>query len=148
MAYDKHLYELADNEIKHRRLSAENALNTRISEVEDKLPEIAEIRRQLAGTSVELTKIIIRRDKNFQNCFEKIRNQNLQGHEMIRSLLKKGGYPENYLEPSYTCPICRDTGIDKDSRCRCFDKLLNDLAVQKLNEEANMPDCDFEHFKL
>lgn len=148
MAYDKRLYELAENEIKHRRLDAENALNARIAEAEKKLPEIAEIRRQLAGTSVELTKLIIRRDKNFKSSFEKIRNQNLQGQEMIRSLLKKGGYPEDYLEPEYFCPICNDTGIENGSRCVCFDKLLNSLAAQKLNEEANMPDCDFEHFDL
>lgn len=148
MAYDKRLYELADNEIKHRRLNAENALNARIAEVENKLPEIAEIRSQLSGTSVELTKLIIRRDKNFHSSFEKIKNQNLQGQEMIRSLLKKGGYPENYLEPAYSCPICHDTGIENGIRCSCFDKLLNNLAVQKLNEEANMPDCDFEHFNL
>ena len=148
MAYDKRLYELAENEIKHRRLSAENALNLRIEEAERKLPEIAEIRRQIAGTSVELTKLIIRRDKNFQNSFEKIRNQNLQGQEMIRSLLKKGGYPENYLEPEYFCPICHDTGLKDGIRCVCFDKLLNSLAAQKLNKEANMPDCDFEHFDL
>ena len=148
MAYDKRLYELADNEIKHRRLSAENALTSRIAEIEDKLPEIAEIRRQLSSTSVELTKLIIRRDKNFKSSFERIKNQNLQGQEMIRSLLKKNGYPENYLEPAYFCPICHDTGIENDRRCSCFDKLLNNFAVQKLNEEANMPHCNFEHFDL
>ncbi|MCH5192727.1 MAG: ATP-binding protein [Oscillospiraceae bacterium] len=148
MAYDKRLYELADNEIKHRRLSAENALTARISEIEEKLPEIAEIRRQLASTSVELTKLIIRREKDFQSSFEKIKSQNLQGQEMIRSILKKNGYPESYLEPSYTCPICHDTGISGSGRCKCFEKLLNDLAVEKLNKEANMPNCDFEHFDL
>lgn len=148
MAYDKRLYELAENEIKNRRNKAENALRARITEVEEKLPEIAEIRRQLAGTSVELTKLIIRRDGDFRNSFEKIKNQNLQGQEMIRSLLKKGGYPEDHLEPAYFCPICRDTGIENGRRCSCFNKLLNSLAVQKLNEEANMPNCDFEHFDL
>ena len=148
MAYDKRLYEQADNEITARRMNAENALTQRIAETEKKIPEIAEIRRQLSNTSIELTKLILKKEGDFQQNFEKIKEQNLQGQEMIKNLLLANGYPANHLEPKYHCHICRDTGYNDGSRCECFEKLLNKLAVDRLNAEANMPDCDFEHFSL
>lgn len=148
MAYEKRFYEQAENEIKARRMKSENDLNRRVSEVEEKIPEIAEIRRQLSGTSVELSKLILKKDGDFRRNFEKIKEQNLQGQEMIKNLLKSGGYREDYLEPEYQCKLCRDKGYTETGRCECFEKVLNRLAVEKLNREANMPDCDFGHFSL
>ena len=148
MPYDKRFYEQAENEIKQRRFHAENSLNARIKEAESLIPEIAEIRTQLSRTSIELSKLIIRREKNFRSNFEKIKEQNLQGQQMIRSLLAGKGFPEDYLEPSYSCELCHDTGNYGGGRCECFKKLLNKFAVDSLNSDANMPKCDFEHFSL
>lgn len=148
MSYEKRFYEQAENEIKQRRLNAESALNARIEEAERRIPEIAEIRSRLSQTSIELSKLIIRKEKNFRTNFDKIKEQNLQGQQMIKTLLKGNGLPENYLEPAYHCDICRDTGYSDGERCTCFKKLLNKLAIDALNSEANMPECDFEHFSL
>lgn len=148
MAYDKRLYEKAENEIKSRRLRAESTQNVRIEEAERRIPEIAEIRRQLSDTSVELSKLIIKKSGDFRKNFDKIRDRNLQGQAMIKSLLTKNGLPENYLETEYSCKLCRDTGYSGGERCSCFTETLNRLAVESLNAEANMPECDFEHFSL
>ena len=148
MPYDKRFYEQAESEIKRRRLNAESALNARIREAEQLIPEISEIRTQLSQTSIELSKLIIRRERNFRENFDKIREQNLQGQQMIKKLLQSKGLPEDYLEPAYYCRSCSDTGIYDGKRCECFTRLLNRLAVDALNSEANMPECDFEHFSL
>ena len=37
-----------------------------------------------------------------------------------RALLKQYGYPEDYLDPIYDCPACRDTGYISDGKCRCL----------------------------
>lgn len=148
MAFDKHIYEKAEAEIKRRRLAADNAAAARASEAERKIPEIAEINSQISGTSVELSKLILEKKGDFKKNLEMIKSRNLQGQEMIASLLRKNGYPEDYLEPVYTCPLCRDKGYTNGERCSCFEKLLTRFAVEKLNSEANMPDCDFEHFSL
>ncbi len=148
MSYDKNLYEQADHIIHQRRLRAENELSARAAEAERLIPEIAEIRSQLARTSIELSKLIIRKDKNLKKNFDKIKEQNLQGQQMIKKLLKSGGFPEDFLEQSYYCKICSDKGYINGERCQCFNKLLNQLAVDALNSGANMPECDFEHFSL
>lgn len=148
MAFDKLTFERAENEIKQRRLASENRLNIRTSEIEEKIPEIIEINRNLSQTSIELSKLFLQKKDSFKENFEKIKSNNLQGQEMIKTLLKKHGYPENYLEPSYVCPECHDKGYINSERCACFKKLLTRYAVEKLNKEANMPDCDFDHFSL
>lgn len=148
MAFDKYIYEKAESELKRRRIRAEADAETRASEIEQKIPEIKEITGRLFQTSIELSKLILRNKGDFKENFEKIKNQNIQGQEMIRSLLTRNGYPADYLEPKYTCGKCRDKGFFDGQRCSCFEKLLTRFAVEKLNSEANMPDCDFEHFSL
>lgn len=148
MSYDKRLYEQAEQELDRRRLAVESRLDFNIAEAERKIPEIAEIRQQLSSTSIELSKLIIKKDGDFRRNFEKLKEQNLQGQAMIKQLLTKNGFPENYLEAQYSCQICRDKGYVGGDRCVCYKELLNRLAVEKLNSEANMPKCDFEHFSL
>ncbi|MDE5577938.1 MAG: ATP-binding protein [Oscillospiraceae bacterium] len=148
MAFDKSIYEKAENEIKNRRMRAESDAEARASEVYRKIPEIKEINVRLSQTSVELSKLILRNKGDFKENFEKLKAQNLQGQEMVRTLLKNGGYPADFLEPKYVCEKCRDKGYYDGQRCSCFEKLLTRFAVEKLNSEANMPDCDFEHFSL
>ncbi|MDE7303841.1 MAG: ATP-binding protein [Oscillospiraceae bacterium] len=148
MAFDKSIYEKAENEIKNRRMRAESDAEARASEVYQRIPEIKEINVRLSQTSVELSKLILRNKGDFKENFEKLKSQNLQGQEMVRTLLKNGGYPADFLEPKYICEKCRDKGFYDGQRCSCFEKLLTRFAVEKLNSEANMPDCDFEHFSL
>ncbi len=148
MAFDKYIYEKVENEISRRKISAETQLDKRTREIENKIPEIAELTNALSQTSIELSKLIIQKKGNFAESFEKLKTQNLQGQEMIKNLLVRNGYPANYLEPVYTCSICRDKGHINGERCSCFNKLMTHYAVEKLNTEANMPDCDFAHFSL
>lgn len=148
MAFDKSIYEKAENEIKNRRMRAESDAEARASEVYQRIPEIKEINVRLSQTSVELSKLILRNKGDFKENFDKLKAQNLQGQEMVRTLLKNGGYPADFLEPKYVCEKCRDKGFYDGQRCSCFEKLLTRFAVEKLNSEANMPDCDFEHFSL
>jgi DNA replication protein DnaC len=37
-----------------------------------------------------------------------------------KDLLVSHGYPENYLDPPYECPDCRDTGYIGTEKCHCF----------------------------
>ncbi len=59
----------------------------------------------------------------------------------IREALRENGYPEDYLEPVYRCPICRDTGYVGEpvrEKCACLKKAL---ASRRL---AGAGDASFE----
>jgi len=67
---------------------------------------------------------------------------------MIAQLLTANGYPSDYLEDRYFCHKCSDSGYVDGKRCECLIRVLNRLSIERLNETANMPECDFEHFSL
>ena len=64
----------------------------------------------------------------------------------IREALKENGYPEDYLAPVYTCPLCRDTGFVGDSireRCSC----VNRRYQEKLRRAIGLPENGRETFE-
>ncbi|MFR7723977.1 MAG: hypothetical protein ACLU2K_11195, partial [Clostridia bacterium] len=56
----------ANSEMEKRRLRAEAEAEARTAEIYKKLPQVAEIRRMLAGTASELSQLIIRRGNNYK----------------------------------------------------------------------------------
>ena len=54
---------------------------------------------------------------------------------MKRSLLLGAGLPEDYLEPIYDCPDCKDTGyIGGNKKCHC----LKQQIIEVLYEQSNI----------
>lgn len=78
---------------------------------------IAMIREKLSGNNSQDRGLILQtiRDKGAQK----------------KKLLVEAGFPEDYLNPIYTCPKCEDTGAIGQERCSCFrEKLVNKLYLQ------------------
>lgn len=149
MGYEKHIFERAEAELNMRRLKAEKKQQRHVQEIEKKFPEIFEINRKLSETSIELSKLIISKGTSFIDSFNKIMENNLQGQELIKNILRSGNYPEDYLETKYFCNVCNDKGYTSSGvRCKCFNELLNRFSAEELNKNANLPLCDFEHFSL
>lgn len=55
---------------------------------------------------------------------------------MKRNLLKGAGLPEDYLDPIYDCPDCKDTGYIKSTKCHC----LKQQIIEILYEQSNIRD--------
>lgn len=65
-----------------------------------------------------------------------------------KQLLVEAGFPENYLDPIYTCPKCEDTGYIAQERCSCFrEKLINKLYLQS-NLTNTLEKENFSTFNL
>ena len=138
----------ANAEMERRKLRAENEAADRQREIYEKIPEIEEIRRMLARTATELSRMIISRKGDYKDNFEKLRRNNLDGANMIKELLRSKGYPEDYLETHYRCKVCNDTGYTEREMCDCMKRLISKIAAEELNRTANLPDADFAHFSL
>lgn len=68
----------------------------------------------------------------------------------LTQLLRQHGYPENYLEPVYRCPRCKDTGYVGEpvkNMCDCLRAAFNARLYQQvgLGEKASQT---FESFDL
>lgn len=65
------------------------------------------------------------------------------------ALLSMHGYPADYLELTYDCPLCRDTGyINGTQKCACFKKAAVDLLYRQSNVEELLKAENFSQFSL
>lgn len=63
-------------------------------------------------------------------------------------LLIENGYPEDYLEPVYTCPDCRDTGYIDGKMCHCFRQNVIDLFYTQSGLRNALQEENFSRFRL
>lgn len=71
-----------------------------------------------------------------------------QWNGQIRRLLTENGWPEDYLDPIFTCPLCEDTGFTgqgKKTLCSCARALYAKLSQQDTGFEREQ---SFERFDL
>lgn len=148
MSYDKSIYDQAEAELSRRRFDAEKLQKARTSKITGEIPEIAELDNELTQTVIELSKLIVAKQGDFEQRFNSIRENNLQAQRLKAELLTAHGYPADYLDVNYFCEKCSDKGFVNGIRCDCFERLLKKYAIERLNRSANMPQCDFEHFSL
>lgn len=67
-------------------------------------------------------------------------------------LLKSAGYPEDYLEPVYSCPDCLDTGYRNGEKCHCFRQqeitlLYEQSNIREMIAKENFSTLSYEYYK-
>ena len=90
-------------------------------------------RRRIADPSADLT--AYRRD---MQLISRKREAALLSH----------GYPADYLEMQYDCPLCRDTGYVDGVRCSCFKKAADELLYRDYRLGDILKEENFGHFSL
>lgn len=117
-------YEEKQNRSRHRQLQ-------KITEIYTKIPEYEEVERSISSVSVAQAKKLLDGDAH---ALEELRSTLRALSEKKRTLLLSAGYPENYLEPEYDCPLCRDTGYIDNRKCHC----LKQKTISLLYEQSNI----------
>lgn len=104
-----------------RRSDAMRLKDSRINELYEAVPEIKEIDDELSSGSVSAGILALRGNPTELNL---LRRKNDGLIEKKKKLIVKAGYPENYLDDIYYCPLCKDTGKTETGRCECYDKTV------------------------
>ncbi len=139
MALSNAQYDEIMHDYELRRNYHRNELNEKIKEVEDHVPGYRDLSRSTGSISADFGRRLL--------LGEKLRRSRL--HEMLQDvsskkklLLAEAGYPSDYLEMKYDCPLCKDTGYVDGVKCACFkqrviEKLYAQSNIRKLTESAN-----------
>ena len=111
--YDKLMREYSRRRDDHRR-----ALLRRRREVYAKIPRYRELDEQIPDLSLqELNVRLGGQTSSAESTF----SAQLAGIEAEKAaLLAQAGFPADYLEMTYDCPICRDTGYSDGVKCACL----------------------------
>lgn len=146
---DSEIFDKAQAILTNRRKKAESENESRIDEVNRKIPQIREINEVLFNTGKELISIISKgKGQDISGKIEQLRQYNLGAQAMSRKILAENGYPEDYLDMHYTCPVCCDRGYNGSRYCDCFRALYGKLAADELNKSAQLKLSDFDSFDL
>ncbi len=148
MASHNEIHAQAMQIVTARAQEAKLSVRRREEEIAGKLPQIAALRRELAGTSIQLTKIILSGQGNVKQQLEELKQRNLYVQSRIEELLRENGYPADYLGLHPVCPLCKDTGFVGNEKCTCLKSLMKELSIQKLNECSPLKLSSFETFDL
>lgn len=128
-----------------RQVKAQRELEDRRRRVQEEIPRLAGIDADIASVSVRKAKARLTGEAGADfDADEAIRELARER----RSLLASKGYPQDYLEPVYQCPLCHDTGYVHNEKCSCFRQLEINLLYSKSNLNDILDRENFESFSL
>jgi len=109
------------------------------------LPALAALDRRMAESSVAAARAALDGDSS---ALDRLAENNAQITQQKQELLQSAGYPANYLELTYTCPDCKDTGFIHREKCHCFKQALT-FALSETSTLSHLLEREnFEHFSL
>ena len=128
-----------------RQLDRQQLIDERKKELARLDPEFTKIDSRIARSSVATAKQLLSGDTSAQEHLPK-KIQHLR--QQRTDLLKEYGYPENYLHPAYTCPVCQDTGYITNHRCHCLKQASIDLVYPPSNLRNILQTANFSNFSF
>ena len=131
-------------EYEQKKLNAELDLEKRKKSLYEQVPRLEKIEDDLNNYAIMTAKNILNNlDYSISELQKKINTLKLEKSEILNEL----NLPSDYLQPNYSCKICKDTGyikIDnyKTKMCNCLKQKLLDYSFNK----SNMYNLDKENF--
>lgn len=127
-----------------RRLNAINAQKERKKSLYNEIPALRELDIKLSEYGIKT----LTNDTYDRLSFE---DYSKQIHSKRLSLLKENGYPENYLDVLYSCPLCKDTGYIDREHCHCFyqvalEFLYSQNAIKDLLKNENLSSFSLDYY--
>jgi DNA replication protein DnaC len=127
-------------EYSHIQQENEKETARRRDEVYMRLPELKAMHERLEALLIARPKLKLTGEPDNSDQIKALREQ-------CEALLAGAGFDAHYLDPIYTCALCRDTGLlENTTRCECFKKhdLEDKLDAARLTDDA----ASFEKFDL
>lgn len=148
MNYPKSYISQAQQIIDERKNENSYKSDMRYEEIKSKFPIAKTYIEELAETISKVADLILARDEHIKEKINQLEKENLAMQEALRQELVKNGYPEDYLDPIYTCSECEDTGRVGSVRCKCFNELIKKIAGEKLSENMSIGLISFDTFDM
>lgn len=103
----------------------------RIREIYEKIPQVEALNDEIAASMAQAGRKKLQGDeegvKALKQEAEALKNQKLR-------YLERNGYPADYMQMRYHCPVCCDTGYVDGKKCRCF----RQMEIEILYDQSNI----------
>lgn len=141
------IYNSIKTEYEKRQKQAFDNMMVRRNNVYSEIPRIQEIDSEIQLSGIKYNMKILMGNGSADQVINELVTKIDALKSEKENLLIKHGYPKNYMEISYKCSQCKDTGFIQDNlgraeKCTCYkQQLLNHLYSQ-----ANLKLAETENF--
>ncbi len=147
MGYGKKIYDAAREELRSRRVFAEESAQRQLSQFLAKCPRAGEIRQEMASNAAKAARAVLS-GGNARGELEKLKSTGLALQKEFSRLLSEHGLTKRDIEPRYSCELCKDTGFQDGKMCGCLKRLQRQMAYDRLSLSVPLSQCTFERFSL
>lgn len=137
-------------EYQYKRDRNQAVQEKRTEEIYAKYPDIKNISEEIRKTGLKMTKAVIFEEP--EENLKALENRQNQLIDEKNRLLNEHEIPLDYLDMSYDCRMCKDTGfLENGSKCNCLkQRILNDTYamsnLEEILEEDNFNTFDIDRF--
>ncbi len=129
-----------------RQLIAHEEQQQRINRVHKELPELQQIENAIASLALDKARCILLSDDT--HALDDLKDKLALLMKKKEDLLLANGFSLDYLEPSYHCKDCSDTGYIGNQKCHCFRKSIIELLYLQSNLAEMLEQENFSTFDL
>lgn len=148
MNFNEYYYKKAAEVLDQRRMQNRSLETRRHSEIVNKMPEYAKLEDLIADTSRKLIILMLQNKEDPEEKLSIMEKGNLAIQDEMNRMLVSAGYPVDYLDRIYTCPICKDRGTVNGKWCECFRKIMLSISAEELNSVSPLKLSSFDSFSL
>ncbi len=127
------------------RRRAESEAEARRAEAEEKIPGLRDVDRLLAMTGPRLMAVAL---KKSGETVEDVRLDVTRLRAEREALLTAGGFPADYPDVKYSCPVCSDTGTVDGRLCLCARRRIIEKELEASGISGLAGECSFDSFDL
>ncbi len=122
---------------------------TRQQEVYEKIPRVKEIDEEISKTGFLIAKAVLNDPDSHEEKLLEIKDAMDQLAQEKAILMTESNIPVNYLEISYDCDKCKDTGfVESGAKCNCLRQLLIEKAYRMSNLDNLLEKENFKTFNI
>ena len=138
--------------LSRRKTENERLHQERYTEVASKFPRIAEIDDEIKHNSLQIAMLRVMADDSSATLSdigaEDLDSQIKNLIDEKKRILTGAGYPEDYLDPIVTCPVCQDQGYIDHRMCDCLKQLMITDLYRNSNLDKILEKENFDTFSL
>ncbi len=124
------------------RLKNQHLLSERRDYVYKNVEGYKELEDSTVSVSMDMAK---RRMAGDENALSELHRLLEDLKSMKRSLLIGAGLSEDFLDPIYDCPDCKDTGYIKNAKCHCLKQQIIELLYEQSHLNDILNDNNFSN---
>ena len=148
MALTNWQYNAILREYDSRKLNNKHIMKLRQQKAYSQIPALKQIEDELISQSMEAAKLAI---KGEDSAIEELKLKSKELASCKVELLISNGFSADYLEPLYTCNLCKDTGYVGQEKCQCFKQAIVDLlysqsTIQEIIKEENFDNFRYDYY--